>query len=336
MHESYKNYSSLTVLYGIAGMIAFPMLILSFFIPRSTRWLLLNNQFEEALESMKFVLNGNVEMEFDLLRKNVMVETTNATTTTKSQQSIFSKKYRRAFVTTMGLLVLQQVTGQPSVVSYVTVMFGTAGLDESSSILVSAFMMACTAVAVVLVDRRGRKLLLYIGCTMMFTALMILSILFTNDNTNNEEDGATTTKTTASTLKLVVILFAMFVYIGGFQFGFGPVSWLLLSEMFPLEIRGEAVAFGVQVNFLLNFVVQSVIPILEDSIGLGATFGLFGFAAGFAIFFVYKYVPETKGLTLEEIQDVMQRQDEEDGDDEQTPLLEQQGSSSTTIVDTSV
>jgi MFS transporter, SP family, xylose:H+ symportor len=85
--------------------------------------------------------------------------------------------------------------------------------------------------------------------------------------------------------------------------GFGPITWLIISEVFPQSIRGPAVALAVQMNFLLNAVVQFGVPLLEQEFGLSFMFGLFGILTVYSIYFVHKKVPETRGLTLEEIEE---------------------------------
>jgi major inositol transporter-like SP family MFS transporter len=86
------------------------------------------------------------------------------------------------------------------------------------------------------------------------------------------------------------------------QVGFGPISWLIISEIFPQSIRGQAVALAVQTNFFLNAVVQFGVPVLEARLGFSCMFGMFGVLTAYSIFFVYTRVPETKGLSLEEIE----------------------------------
>ena len=99
-----------------------------------------------------------------------------------------------------------------------------------------------------------------------------------------------------------MILLAMFVYIGGYQIGFGTIIWLITLELFPLAIRGPAVALSVQTNFALHALVEFLVPVLQAWVGLGLVFGLFGVATALAMVFVYRYIPETKGLSLEEIE----------------------------------
>ena len=100
----------------------------------------------------------------------------------------------------------------------------------------------------------------------------------------------------------LVILCAMFFYIAGYQVGFGPITWCIVSETFPLEIRGKAIALGLEMNYFLNFSVQFIFPTLLEKLGWGCTFCFFGVVLAFAFFYIQGCVPETTGLTLEEIQ----------------------------------
>merc|ERR1712224_852985 len=95
---------------------------------------------------------------------------------------------------------------------------------------------------------------------------------------------------------------AMFVYIGGYQVGFGPIAWLIISEVFPLEVRGQAVSVAVLSNFFWNLVVSFVIPTELAQLGNVPTFGIFAALTALSLLFVYRHVPETKGLSLEEIE----------------------------------
>jgi hypothetical protein len=103
-------------------------------------------------------------------------------------------------------------------------------------------------------------------------------------------------------LDSTIILIAMFVYIGGYQIGFGTVIWLITLEVYPMAIRGPAVALSVQTNFALHALVEFIVPILQAWLGLRFVFGLFAVATASAILFVHFYIPETKGLSLEQIE----------------------------------
>ena len=99
-----------------------------------------------------------------------------------------------------------------------------------------------------------------------------------------------------------LVLLSMFVYIAGYQVGYGPITWTLLSEIFPTEIRGTAMALSVEVNFLAKFLCQLTFPMVQDILGWGCTFIAFIIIVSISFLFIFMKVPETKGLSLEEIQ----------------------------------
>ena len=181
--------------------------------------------------------------------------------------------------------------------SYATVLFQAAGWTGIASVASSVLMMITSAITVLLVERVGRKFLLSLGCLVMMTALSALSTSFWgwDDHIDTETGDLRSSQN-------YVILFAMFFYIAGYQIGFGPITWCIVSETFPLEIRGKAIALGVELNYALNFAVQFIFPTLKENLGWGRTFGLFAVILAFAFFYIRSYVPETTGLTLEEIE----------------------------------
>lgn len=217
--------------------------------------------------------------------------------------SLFSNpSFRPALQAGLGLVFLQQITGQPSVLSYATpILARVPGLSSSSSVLLALFKVLATSVSVVLVEKNGRKILLTIGCSLMLVALLVLTFAFQDDNDDNENDNETETGTIDT--RSLFVIGGMFTYIAGYQIGFGPISWLMISEVFPQSIRGTAVALAVQTNFALNAVVQFLVPILQSELGLSSTFLLFGCLTAYSLYFIQQNVPETKGLTLEEIEE---------------------------------
>ena len=109
------------------------------------------------------------------------------------------------------------------------------------------------------------------------------------------------------TAQKTIILISLFVYIGGYQVGFGPISWLLISEIFPLEVRGKAVSIAVVTNFFWNTVMTFFFPVELSIIGSASTFYLYAMILVSGIYFINKRVPETKGLSLEEIEEFFMR-----------------------------
>ena len=105
----------------------------------------------------------------------------------------------------------------------------------------------------------------------------------------------------------------MFVYVGGYQVGFGPIAWLLISEIFPLSVRGQAVALAVQTNFGSNVVVSFAFAGVMHALGNTLTFGTFFALTLYSLYFVHAHVPETKGLTLEQIEQLFAKRSEGGG-----------------------
>merc|ERR1712072_1560178 len=106
----------------------------------------------------------------------------------------------------------------------------------------------------------------------------------------------------------IVVLLAMFAYIGGYQIGFGPIAWLIISEVFPLDVRGPAVSVAVVSNFFWNLVVTFAFKSEIKAIGDCATFAIFAALTLYSIVFVHYHVPETRGLTLEQIEVKLNKQ----------------------------
>jgi MFS family permease len=328
-----KSPTAVALTHAVAFIPAIAMLTLTFVIPQSCRWLMMVGRNAESLDSMGYVFRGDRVMdEYGAMTRQMggaappeepeevseeafghIPEASGhipdeSEETNCQEESLLSPRLRAPLVTGIGLVVLQQVTGQPSILSYATPIFQKIGLSDSASILVAAFKLVATIFAASTVEQFGRRTLLFGGNTLMLIALLLLAAPI----------GASTVASSW------IILSAMFLYIGGYQVSFGPITWLMISEVFPLAIRGRAVAVSVQMNFLLNAIVQLIIPVLENLIGLRSMFGMFAVLTlgryvllqgrstsdcfiltqrdQISIFFVKSYVPETRGLSLEEIE----------------------------------
>jgi len=175
-------------------------------------------------------------------------------------------------------------------------------------VVLALFKVLATSVSVILVETCGRRTLLILGCSLMLAALLVLTVAFGGDEHHDKDvdnDSDSDMDSTAHPLDTrgVLVVLGMFAYIAGYQIGFGPITWLVISEVFPQSVRGRAVALAVQTNFLLNALVQLVVPLLIGTLGLSRTFWGFGGLTAGAVIFVRSCVPETKGLTLEEIEE---------------------------------
>lgn len=301
--------------YAVTLIPAFFMVTLSYYIPYSPRWLVTQGRDEEAKQALLFLWKPDqATMELDSMvearrerQGNNQHDTLQPQTKKGSFEILCSvPKFRTAMVAGIGLVVLQQITGQPSVLSYATPILMSAGLSSYASVVVAFFKVLATLLAVFLVERSGRRKLLMVGCSLMLIALIILTITFHRSSYTTNSSASDDRRAKAVhelDVRSLFTLFGMFVYIAGYQVGFGPITWLIISEVFPQSIRGPAVALVVQMNFLINAVVQFGVPILEQEFGLSFMFGTFAMLTAYSIYFVYTNVPETRGLTLEEIEE---------------------------------
>lgn len=203
---------------------------------------------------------------------------------------MFRGKCRKALVISAGLVLFQQITGQPSVLYYAASILQSAGFSLAAdatrvSILLGVFKLIMTGVAVVVVDRLGRRPLLLGGVSGIVISLFLLgSYYIFLDN--------------AAVLAVVGLL----LYVGCYQISFGPMGWLMIAEIFPLRLRGKGLSIAVLVNFAANALVTFAFSPLKDLLGAGILFYIFSAIAVASLVFIYFIVPETKGLTLEEIE----------------------------------
>ena len=202
-------------------------------------------------------------------------------------KELFSKKLRKPLLIGMSLMLFQQITGQPSVLYYATKIFADAGLPLNSasqvSIFLGLFKLAMTGAAVFVVDSAGRRPLLLGGVGGMVLALLALGTFYGG----------------ASGVPSVV---ALLLYVGCYQISFGPISWLINSEIYPLSSRGAAIGLATLVNFASNAGVGYVLPALQDDLGMNNVYYLFAAVGALAVLTIYLIVPETKGKSLEEIE----------------------------------
>ncbi|XP_020577586.1 D-xylose-proton symporter-like 2 [Phalaenopsis equestris] len=203
---------------------------------------------------------------------------------------IFRGKCLKALFIGVGLLFFQQVTGQPSVLYYAAKILQSAGFSAASdatrvSVLLGLLKLAATGVAVLVVDRLGRRPLLIGGVSGIAFSLFLLSLYYT----------------ILKDLPAVAVV-ALLLYVGSYQLSFGPIGWLMISEIFPLRIRGRGLSIAVLVNFATNALVTFAFSPLQELVGTGILFAGFLVLALISLVFILFFIPETKGLTLEEIE----------------------------------
>lgn len=209
----------------------------------------------------------------------------------KGWKALFAPGLRLALFVGLALSCFQQITGINAIIYYAPQIFEMVGLNSANVALFATFGMGIlnvltTLVAVWLLDRLGRKSLLLIGMFGMAAALGCISL------------GFITQLITLDGLSVV----ALMAYVGFFSISLGPVTWVVISEIYPIAIRGRAMGIATLANWLCNYFVALFFLDLVQALGSGGAFALFTGITLVAILFVYKLLPETKGKTFEEIQ----------------------------------
>jgi SP family sugar:H+ symporter-like MFS transporter len=199
----------------------------------------------------------------------------------------------------IGLSVLQQFTGINVIFYYSTTLWQAVGFTEQDSltitVITSVTNIVTTIVAIMLIDRVGRRPLLLIGAMGQFVCLGVLTVIFASAPI---VDGQPVLEGAAGTIALL----AANLYVVFFGASWGPVVWVLLGEMFSNRIRAVALSVAAAAQWAANFVISTTFPALA-AVGLGLAYGVYTFFAFVAIFFVIRYVRETKGQTLESMVD---------------------------------
>jgi SP family xylose:H+ symportor-like MFS transporter len=260
-------------------------LFLLFFVPESPRWLVMQNKESKAIAILTKI-NGKKTAEKVLIE---IKETVEGVGTSK----LFSFGF---FIVIIGILlsVFQQLVGINVVLYYAPEIFKNMGSTTDVSLLqtiiVGVINLTFTIIAIYTVDRYGRKPLQIIGALGMAVSMLALGFTFYFQNVG------------------IAALVFMLTYVASFAMSWGPVTWVLLSEMFPNRVRGRIMAVAVAAQWISNYLVSWTFPMMDKSSTLtnifhhGFAYWIYGIMGLLAAWFVWKLVPETKGKTLEEME----------------------------------
>ena len=260
------------------------------FMSDTPRWLISKNKDDAAQKVLKKIEpDVDIESEVKEIKRTLKLNDR-----TSGEKFRFKKWMIMPFVVGIGIMFAQICTGINTIIYYAPTIFKVAGFDSNlnaiyatTGIGVVNFLM--TIVAVFFTDRLGRKPLLYFGLTGVMLSLAALGCAFAFESA------------LGSNLKYVAVG-SLVTYIICFAMSLGPIGWILVSEVFPLKIRGIAMSICTVSNFAFNFFVVGSFPILIHKIGGAYTFWGFAVVSFLCILFVYFFVPETKGISLEQIE----------------------------------
>lgn len=199
-------------------------------------------------------------------------------------------KKNMLYVIAIGALlsIFQQITGINAIIYYTPKIFAVSGISNTliATLAIGVINTLATVVSLWLMDIAGRRRLLLIGVSGMLISLAVLAWAFLSNSVFIDK----------------IAVACLMVFVASFAISFGPVTWVILSEIFPLKIRGAAIAISLVLNWLSNYALALTFPQLITHLGGGTMFAIFAGIALLALYFVYSMIPETKGKTLEEIE----------------------------------
>ncbi|WP_242085553.1 sugar porter family MFS transporter [Aestuariivivens sediminis] len=333
---------------GVEFIPAIFYFILMFFVPKSPRWLFTKERNKEAILVLK-----NMHGE-DLAKQeaDMIISSLGESNSLRREKVKLNDLFKPAFklVLTVGLIigVLQQITGINAIYFYATSIFKQTGIGTDASfasgILMSLTTVTFTIVAILLIDKMGRRPLMLFGIAGIAISLLICAYGFsqatyklTSENISrfefegkekleqlsgetfeNDLDFKNAMKSTlgnqvyaknegaileaATTMNALLVLIGIMGFIACFAFSLGPVMWVMLSELFPNMYRGLAIGFVGFVNSFVSWLVQQIFPWELSNLGNAMSFFIFGFIALMGFFILLKILPETKGKSLEQIE----------------------------------
>ncbi len=275
-------------MFGLAAVPSTILVLAMWRMPLSPRWLMSYDMEDKAravlqrVRGTQDVADEMKDIRDDLAKQKGGVE------------DLFHPSLRMALIVGVGLAVFQQITGINTVIYYAPTIFEFAGFQTAGfSILATAGVgmvnVVFTIVAIRLMDKVGRRPLLLIGVAGQIVGLVILGVAFQLHQ--------------LTALVGYIAIISLAIYVGSFAIGLGPVFWLMISEIYPQKVRGAAMSIATIANWSLNLLVAVTFLTLVEALGRPETFWLYAAIGVVAWVFIYRLVPETKGRSLEDIEE---------------------------------
>src|SRR5690606_13830179 len=278
-------------------MMAVPAVLygaLTFTIPESPRYLVATHRVPEARRVLSRLLGAkNLEITINRIERSLRAEKPPSWSDLRKPTG---GMYGIVWVG-LGLSIFQQFVGINVIFYYSNVLWEAVGFDESQSFLITVITsvtnIVTTLIAIALIDKLGRKPVLLIGSTGMAGTLGVMAVIFATAPVN---DGQPQLGHVAGPVALV----AANLFVVSFGMSWGPVVWVLLGEMFPNRIRAAALGLAAAGQWTANWVITVTFPGLREH--LGPAYGFYALCAVLSLLFVWRWVAETKGRTLEDMQ----------------------------------
>lgn len=268
------------------------LLVCFFFLSESPRWLVSKGRDEEA-KAVFAKIEPEEEVEKSVADIKSTIQSDNET---QGEKFVFKKYLVLPLVIGIGIMFAQICTGINVILSYATDIFKNAGFTDSSTaslitISIGLVNFLMTFVAMYLSDKVGRKPLLISGALIMAISMFALALAFSSHSAFLGD------------MQKWLAVGAVICFICSFAYSLGPVAWILVSEIFPLQAKGFLMMITVASNFIFNIIVLALFPVVKVQLGSSITFGIFGIVCVVSILFIMFFTPETKGISLEKIEE---------------------------------
>jgi sugar porter (SP) family MFS transporter len=272
---------------GVEALPAIFYFIVLFAVPESPRWLLMNGRDDDARRVFEKV-SDSAQAQADIGAVKAALHAEEGTEGAVLRE-LFRPAMRPVLIIGISVAILQQITGINAVFFYAPMIFEQSGIGTDASfmqaVLVGLVNLVFTVLAILFVDRLGRRPLLGGGLAGIAVCMLLLSYGFGSADMNP-----------------TIILVGILGFVASFAISLGPVMWVLFSELFPNRVRGLAISFVGLINSAVSFSVQLIFPWELENFGNSVTFLIFGLLAVLGLIFVMRRLPETKGKSLEQLE----------------------------------
>ncbi|MCJ8208724.1 sugar porter family MFS transporter [Mucilaginibacter sp. RS28] len=280
---SQTGENSWRLMLGVQAVPAFIFLVLIRFIPESPRWLIIKrNDIAKATAILQVINPLNYKTELEAIQRG-------ANEHKGTNERLFSGKYNKPATLAILFALFNQLSGINAIIYYAPRIFEMAGLGASSSLLstvgVGVINFIFTLIGINIIDKAGRRMLMLVGSVGLIASLFLVAFTFSSGHFSG-----------------YAIPIYMMLFITFFAFSQGAVIWVFISEIFPNEVRAKGQTLGSFTHWIMAALIAFCFPYLAETLGGAITFYFFGFMMVLQLVFVIRYMPETKGKSLEQIE----------------------------------
>ncbi|MEQ6119195.1 sugar porter family MFS transporter [Reichenbachiella sp. MALMAid0571] len=271
---------------GVEGIPALLFVLLVMFVPRSPRWLIVKRGLHDEAKKVLALINSDTVDE----SYNAILKSAEQDNVSEIKSSLFSKKYSVPLLLAFLIAFFNQWSGINAIIYYAPRIFELTGLGADSALLstsgVGLINLIFTMIGMTLIDKMGRKKLMFIGSIGLIATLALVSNAFFTES-------------------FALVPIYLFVYIAFFAMSQGAVIWVFISEVFPNKVRASGQSFGCFIHWIFAAIIANIFPFIVNKFSGGPLFAFFSFMMVLQLIFVWRMMPETKGKSLEQLEDTI-------------------------------